>query len=743
MPTKRWLSNVPKGLVRQLYGQHLLNGVLVAIGVATVGTIGAGTGVITGDGLSAGLTTGLGALCVSLTDQPESLANKAKMLGVAWVLAALGGTLAALAVFSPPHEMAVVLGMGLLSGLVLAWGRWAIPLSVISVLSVVYAQGAPLENIAEAHTYIVFFVVGGALYLPTALGLSHLVKRHDRRLAISECLHDFAHTLRAGSELYDQRGYGHGPAPLGHYLAERHRINAMTAVIAQQSALAEHLLTTRGIVFRDHQNPIARQQAVALVILLDCLDILISASADHAPRRLSEAGSPLGPAVAEVLRILADDLDHLATSHALGLNPLDLPDRRPLIAALAPLLIAAEEAAGQGGDDPEHQHLILAVRLTVRRCEGLVSEIAHLPAVLSGQADTESFLRGSDLVAFIPTLGLGWKPLWAGLSRSSPIFRHAVRFSLALGFAYGLLEIVPGLSHGNWVLLTIAVILRGSYSLTLQRRNQRIIGTLQGCLISLGLLAVLPNAGLLLVLLVGIAVYHSFIKTGYTLASNAATVVSLLALHFLNPVGAPPVIDRGLDTLLGATIAFAFSHLLPRWEYENAPRLVGQLLAAGQHYAALCLDDHPPLQAYRLARKGFIDALSAVSESLNRMRGEPRRVRQHWAFYGALLAEAYATHAQLVAIRLLRGHNPDELDPIACARLLAVSREQVSQALDTTRAYPLLDDDKAIPEEGSSRLTVLRLRCTQAVRAAVSLRAAAEKLINLPPTRPPAGQPTR
>ena len=38
--------------------------------------------------------------------------------------------------------------------------------------------------------------------------------------------------------------------------------------------------------------------------------------------------------------------------------------------------------------------------------------------------------------------------------------------------------------HGNWVLLTIAVVMRAGYGLTRQRRDDRVIGTLIGCVLA-------------------------------------------------------------------------------------------------------------------------------------------------------------------------------------------------------------------------------------------------------------------
>ena len=44
--------------------------------------------------------------------------------------------------------------------------------------------------------------------------------------------------------------------------------------------------------------------------------------------------------------------------------------------------------------------------------------------------------------------------------------------------------VLPGMLHGGWVLLTTVLIMRASYSITKQRRNDRIVGTAVGCVVA-------------------------------------------------------------------------------------------------------------------------------------------------------------------------------------------------------------------------------------------------------------------
>ena len=109
----------------------------------------------------------------------------------------------------------------------------------------------------------------------------------------------------------------------------------------------------------------------------------------------------------------------------------------------------------------------------------------------------------------------------------------------------------------HWLVLSVAVVLRGNLAQTLARRNQRVGGTLLGCLLVVGLarLPVVPWQGLVFLLAVGTA--HAFVVRRYWLAAAAATVMALLQAQLMHPAGGLTVAERVADTVLGALSAAA------------------------------------------------------------------------------------------------------------------------------------------------------------------------------------------
>ena len=255
--------------------------------------------------------------------------------------------------------------------------------------------------------------------------------------------------------------------------------------------------------------------------------------------------------------------------------------------------------------------------------------------------------------------------------------RHAIRAALAIGTAYAISLALPWGSHDYWILLTIVVVLRGSLAHTLERRNSRAIGTLIGCVLA-GLLLYthVPVLVLLLVVTLAQALAHGFAVRKYLVTAVAATVLGLLQVQMLNAGPSPvfDVVERMLDTLMGVTIAWAFSYVLPSWERGQIAALVKRTLAAQARHARVALglwqlqavDNAPELQ-WRLARREAFDSLSALVQATQRAMSEPRAVRPPLAPLGRLLALSYQLLAQLTTVKTMllqqRGRlTPHEID---------------------------------------------------------------------------------
>ena len=687
-------------LTRLGFGQHIPNGIGVGAGVGLVG-------VILGHffGFADGMVAGTGAICVSLGDLPNPLSSKLKILPVCWVLGCLSALAIALAVGHPVLQGVLVVLISASAGMLVGYGRWALPVSVVTMLAVVFTLGTPMASLDEALHHQALFAAGGLGYMLTAFAFTRATERGNRRIAVAETLREFGHYLRVIAKFYDERSD----------LAQVYR-----EVVEQQAVLADHLQAARQQIYLGHHTASMKRLTAAIILQVDALDTVVSTHADLAPLRRGETGTLLPALVANLVTVLAGDMEGLADDLLRYRRALSLPDRTDLLDQIS------LEVARLTQDEHIDPRALRAARATRTKFTWVTDHLSRLPKVLHTTKGAAALIEGLDLAAFVQPLSLSPKQLVRHLTLSSPVARHAVRLGAAMGAGYLLIALVPYLSHGNWILLTIAVILRAQYSVTRQRRNDRLIGNLIGCGLAAGLLRTgLPMLELATIPL-AIAVGHAYVRINYLVTATSACVMALLSLHFLDPTAAAPIGSRLVDTAIGVAIAFLFSRLLPRWEYQEAPKLVETLMKSFTNYMSDALRIEISEQSYRLKRKAMMESLAAITESATRVAGEPEHARTAMpADLGVLLSAAYSLAAQIVGIRVLLKNRKNDIDYDYAEHLLDQTRSMVLGQLDLehdAEAEPIDGDESHVDAEKA-----LRLRCRELGAAAVALHEVAAR----------------
>ena len=674
-------------LVRLGFGQHIPSGL----------TVGAGVGLVSALighflGFTEGMVAGTGAICVSLGDLPNPLASKLKILPVCLLLSCASAFLTALSIGHPLLQGLIVMSVSAGAGMLVGYGRWALPVSVATMLALVFTLGTPMTGLADAMQHQLLFAAGGAGYMLFAFAVTRATERSNRRIAVAETLREFAKYLRAIAKFYDER------SDLGQVYRE---------VVEQQAALADHLQAARQQVFLGSRNESSKRLAAAIVLQVDALDTVVSAHADLAPLRRGEIGTVLPALVGALISELADDMERLSNDllrYRRTFTPRDRKESLDLISL---------EVARLTQENKIDARTLRAARATRTKFTWVADHLSRLPKVLQTAKGADAVLAGIDLSAFVQPLPLSPAELARHLTLSSPVARHALRLGAAMGCGYLLIRLVPQLSHGNWILLTIAVILRAQYAVTRQRRNDRLIGNLVGCLISAGLLRTGIENLQLAVIPLAIGVSHAYVRVNYMVASTAAAVTALLSLHFLDPTTHSPIVSRILDTVIGAAIAFLFSRLLPRWEYQEAPKLVNNLMTSFTAYMADALRIEISEQSYRLKRKTMLESLAAITESATRVAGEPQHARSAMPDLGVLLSAAYSLAAQIVGIRVLLRNRKADINALFAEHLLDKTRSIVLGQLDLTHEAeepPSLDDGD---ESHIDAEKALRIRCRE------------------------------
>lgn len=722
---------------RTLLSAAVLNGASVAVGMALVVALMHAT-----FGVAAASNASVGTVIALIADNPRARRGKFSHL-LAAPLLGLPLFLAVQLLRGHPAELGLLLVPAtFLAFLSTAWGRAGMPVAAAVMFAMLLAMAPqPATSLHEALLRTAWCAGGAFLYVLYATASNALLNGRYRTQTMAGVLLSVAALMRthAGRFTHAPAGPGQAEDP-----------GAVGDVLQRQAALAEQLQAARDLILESPSTPRRQRLAGMLIVVLELRDRLIAGELDIERLQASQPAA-LVP-LAAMLHTMAGEVAALADTLLLGRTPQPASDHR---AALQALREQAEAQAGANPDDGRVLERAALVRSVCVRVGDEDTAVRQLTALARGEqaAQLSAVRRGWQL--FVSPAYWSIQPLLGVWHWRQPALRHALRAALALGAGYALARLLPWGSRDYWVLLTIVVVLRGSLAQTLERRNARVLGTLVGSGLAVGLLALHPPAAVLLLLVVvaqGVA--HAFVVRHYATTALAGSVMGLLLAHLLYSGDQPALdfIERVGDTLLGTGIAWAFSYVLPSWERHQVADTVRRVARAmGRHarfslaLATLAEVTGQPELAWRLARREAYDALSALVLASSRALVEPRAVRPPIAALEQLQGHGYQLLGQLSAIQsilLLRRHRL-QLDAVQPA--LDSAARVIEEALDMTRSWqppetpshpaddaPLLRS--AVPEvlpdpfESDSSAWLLR-RLALACRLAGAVRADADRVL--------------
>ena len=689
------MASFPRTLSLAVFRAHIENGLSVAIGVGLTGvTIGWALG------FTAAVAAASGAVCVSISDRTDPLRQKAWIMGFAFLSAVFFTGLSGFARFDTTAFVIATAFVGMWAGLISAYGKWVMSLAMTSVLAFVFAMGQSFATPSDVADHLMLTVLGAFGYTVYAVLVAWLFDDRGRRLLLAEAMHAFAAYLRAKAALYNPDTAGHG---------------AFRALIDAHAALADRLQAARDSLFARRSHRMQLKRIDTLIALLDAFETVLSSDADlealrHAPQR--ELMWRLNKFVSQ----MAEEVERLTLAlrfrhgHTTPLRHAE--DARQLQDAVA-------QAHAATPDDP----IVHAFTATTNKLVLADSYIATLATVLDDATQPSTLAAGLDLDLFRQDSPRGITVLLNQFRWHSPALRYAIRLSLAMTVGLGLTLVFPRFAHANWVLLTIALIMRANYSVTSQRRWDRVTGTLIGCALAVTFINTLPAPVLLLFIVLAVGTSHAYGLVAYRVTAVGASISSLLLLHFVDPLVHPQFFERIVDTLIGAGLSWAFSYLLPHWERDDLPHTVRGLLAADAGFADAALRLKHSSQRYRLARKKTLEAVAQLSGAIRRLADEPNTNRRVLASLGELLGANYLLASDLSSMPVLVKLRAQDLDAPAAKAAIAATRQRVTALLSPEggaegidAAVPLRDSLAGM--HGSAAMEVLGRRLDHIEHAA-------------------------
>ncbi|MNK34878.1 Inner membrane protein YccS [compost metagenome] len=655
-----------------IYSHYFYLGLRVAIGLVGLALL---TQEIS-DSATA-MTVCIGALCTTLMDMPSPLRHKFNEMLASVLLCSAVTLLISLCGPVQWLLMTVLVLVSFLASMMVVYGKKSMPLQLAALFIMTMSMEHQMTWQQSFH-HAGLFMLGGLIYLAYAMAIAWVLRHRIKQQVLAEALFELAAYIDIKADFYDTR----------FNLTEQ-----FNKLVRHQSILADRQQASRDLILRSHKNSKDAIVVQVHVCMLDLYELILSTHTDYALLRQHLADSDVLKSLHDLAYKAARDIEAVAyavtrkrASYAQISYDKEWADIEEEIARLQAKGDSAQEA-------------LATLRAQRNKIRAILKMIAELHLASQKVYDNVPFWSGADMAPFLSQQKYELKTLLSNLRLDSPVFRFALRVSMAISVGLLIGHWLPYAAHSYWIVLTIVIILRPTFSMTRQRRADRIIGTIIGCVITAIVIRfVHSNIVLMAILFLSIVATPTFIYLRYRYTAIAVSLMILLQMHLVAPSNPNLVSERLIDTLIGAAVATVFSFVLANWEYQSLPRLVRQVLNVNLSYMQAsfallqgkCFDDF----AYRIERKRLMDSLAALSSALVRMLDEPASKQRAVEDINLFIVQNYLLVAHVAALRSILGRHASQLPVAPVNALLGHSHTQV--CLTLSRALDQLDNKAAI-----------------------------------------------
>jgi uncharacterized membrane protein YccC len=527
-------------------------------------------------------------------------------------------------------------------------------------------------TVRESFIHTGLFTLGAVAYLAYAMGVSWILRHRIKQQVLAEALFELAAYIDIKADFYDNR----------YNLTEQ-----FNKLVRHQSLLADRQQASRDLILRSHQNSKDAIVVQTHVCMLDLYELILSTHTDYTQLRLHLADAPVLKTLHDLAYKAARDIESVAYDVTRKKASYAEISYTPELDAIEAELAALQRRIDEGKPQQEALAVLRAQRNKIR---AIIKMIGELHQASQKVYDTTPFWVDADMGPFLSQQKYEFRMILSHLRMDSPIFRFSLRVAMAISAGLAIGAWLPYAAHSYWIVLTIVIILKPSFSMTKQRRRDRIVGTVIGCVITALIIKFLNYPALILgVLILATVAMPTFVYLRYRYAAIAVSVMILLQMYLIAPGNDNLIMERLVDTMVGAAVATAFSFVLANWEYQSLPRLIREVLDVNLRYMQASFD---LLQgkgkddfAYRIERKRLMDSLAALSSALVRMLDEPARKQRAVEDINLFIVQNYLLVAHVAALRAILRRHAKELPAGPVNAMLGESHEQVVGVLTQAR----------------------------------------------------------
>lgn len=569
-----------------------------------------------------GLAMASGALNVSYSDGSDPYAKRAKRMLASTMWCSVAVLLGGLTAHSNVVSVAVATAWAFIAGMLVAVGTTAADVGVISTVVLVIYSAQPLSP-WQALQAAGLALCGGLLQILLSIALWPVRRYEPERRALARLYVELAGIATQPAEATS--------APLG------------TKEILQAHDALSNLGTDTSLAALRYRSLLSQGERIRL-------SLVTLARLRH---RLTRENA-LHPAIA-VLDKYCQNAAYLLRAIAESLSTEKEPgleaDRLVLGVALAQKLEPEPDAARQTFSNA----VLRDMKFQVDALGGQLRAAMELAKNATPQGQ-QAFERHEAL-----------QPLWlrftgriatlcANLNFQSVVFRHAIRLTIcvAVGDAFGR---VLHPYRAYWIPMTIVLVLKPEFAVTLSRGVLRIVGTLLGLSLATALFHFLPTHSAIEIAL--IAVFMFLVRwigpANYGVFGVAISALVVLMIAITGMAPKEVIQARAINTVVGGALALLTYAAWPSWERNRLPELFGGLLAAyRKSFAAICQALLNPgaesvyARERERTRQAGRTARSNLETSVERLSAEPGITADQIAQVNAMLASSHRfAHAMM------------------------------------------------------------------------------------------------
>ncbi|ETZ22482.1 FUSC family membrane protein [Pedobacter sp. V48] len=677
--------------------------------------------------LQYGMTLSLGALCASVVDSPGPIIHRRNAMLITTVLITLIFIIVGLTNSNIYFTGIVIAAFSFVFSMFFLYGLRAASIGTAALLVMVLSID-DIRPWTEVLFSALLIFAGSIWYTLLSYFFYRLRPYRIVQQTLSDSIHSVSEFLRAKAKFYRQNtDYDDNYADL---------LQLQVTVHEKQDAVREVLFKTREIV--RETTPEGRFLLLVFVDMVDLFEQVMSTYYNY--KQLHEQFDASGILIhyESVIIKIADELDDIAFSLKTGSTP-SLPTS--LIEDVAKLKNEITALEVNNTDNKYNTLGIIALKNIEVNIENILSRIKTINGYFNKSEKKNLKPRKIEVERFVTRQNIDFKLLLENITFNSSTFRHSLRVAIVMLIGFIVAKSLS-FSHSYWILLTILVISKPGFSLAKKRNIERLIGTVIGAFVGMGILVYIDDKNtLFVILLICMIGCYSFQRKNYVVSVLFMTPYILVLFDFLGLGGLSLARERIYDTLIGSGIAMLASYsLFPNWEYEKLKEAMMDTLTANIRYfeqvKLFYSEQVTDLTNYKVARKEVYVTTANLASLFQRMFSEPKSKQimmkelHQFTALNHLLSSYVATLSLYNKDHSFVFSNFEELNPITqnTVYLLNLASENLFKNTGVVNNVPLIRRNMNVNDDEQSDEVIIAEQFDMIQKVAYDIYKLSEKI---------------